>query len=87
MEEHEVAVIENHTLGGASTITLMKDKHRYVALVKSTRMDRAITVVIIWCCDDFQVDQCKNFLVGRCKKILDGGTVAGNSGSSSTDSL
>jgi len=34
-----VAVIENHTLNGANTITLMKRKHRYVAQVKSTRMD------------------------------------------------
>jgi len=45
--------LEEHTLGGANTITWMKHKRRYALLVKGTCMDGSITVVIIECCDDF----------------------------------
>jgi len=50
MKEHEgkyVAVVEKHTLDGASTITSMKHKHTYVILAKVTRMDDVTTVVRI----------------------------------------
>jgi len=42
-----VAVVEKHTIDGASTITLMKHKHIYVVLVKVTRIDVVIMVVRI----------------------------------------
>jgi len=42
------AIIEKHTLNGVNTITLMKHKHRYVILVKSTsRTDGANTVATV----------------------------------------
>jgi len=50
MKVHEarfVAVVENHTLDGDKTITLMKHKNIYVIVVKVTCMDGAITVLII----------------------------------------
>jgi len=44
-----VAEVEKHTLDGASTITLMKHKHRHVALVKRTRwVAPARSVVLRW---------------------------------------
>jgi len=51
MKEHEdyhVAVIKKHTFNSANTITLMKHKHRYVVLEKSTRMDGANTIAIMF---------------------------------------
>jgi len=56
-EDRYLEVMGKHALDGASTIILMKHKRRNVILVKITRMDSAITVVIIQCCDDFQVDR------------------------------
>ena len=46
-EDRYMAVAESHTLDGANTITLIIHNHRWVVLVKSLRMDGAITVVII----------------------------------------
>jgi len=50
MKEHEdgyVAVVEKHTLDGANTITLMKQKVSYLSLVKGTHMNGAISVIVI----------------------------------------
>jgi len=46
-EDRHVADVEKHTFDGANTITLMKHKRMYMELVKGTRMDGDITVVII----------------------------------------
>jgi len=46
-EDRYVAVVERHALLASSTITLMKHKHIYVILVKVTRIDGAITVIIM----------------------------------------
>jgi len=58
-KEHEdrcVVVIENHMLDGTGAITMMNHKHTYVVLVNNTGMD-SINIVVIECCNDFQVDQ------------------------------
>jgi len=57
-----VPVIEKHTLDEASTITLMKHKHRYVTLSRNIRMDGANTVAImfttvVYSCDEFLADR------------------------------
>jgi len=43
-----MTVIEKNTLNGANKIALMKHKHRYVVLVKSTHMDGANTVATMY---------------------------------------
>jgi len=57
MKEHEdiyMAVVQTHTLDGASTVTLMKPQIYICDSSKGTRMNGAITVLIIYYCDDFQ---------------------------------
>ena len=70
--EHEdrcVAVVEKHTLDGANAITLMEHKHRYMTSVEVTTMDGVITVVIAYCCDDFQQERwCNIWGSGRLRK-------------------
>ena len=59
-EDKYLAVAENHALIDASTITLMKLEHMYVIMVKVTRMNGPITIVIIEYWDDFLKDHFKN---------------------------
>jgi len=71
-EDRYMAVVEKHTLVGASTITLMKHKQICIVLAKGTHMDGAVTLAIIQCCEDFQVDRFIKCLgmVGRLRSTF-----------------
>jgi len=48
MKQHEdIHVVEKYMLDGGETITLMKREHVYVMLVKITRVDEVIMIIII----------------------------------------
>jgi len=60
-------------LYGVNAITLMKHKHTYVIILKDTRMNDAIMIVIMqYCfceyCDFFQVQQFTKCMSGRLRR-------------------